>query len=44
VVGGLLISQVLTLFITPVIFTQVEWMSRKLRRQKQSPAAAVPAE
>lgn len=44
VVGGLLISQVLTLFITPVIFTQVEWISRKLSRKKAAVAAPVPAE
>ena len=44
VVGGLLISQVLTLFITPVIFTQVEWVSRKLTRKKAPAAAPVPAE
>ncbi len=44
VVGGLLISQVLTLFITPVIFTQVEWISRKLSRKKAAVATPVPAE
>ena len=38
VVGGLMISQVLTLFITPVIFVQIEWISRKLSfgRKKRS--------
>jgi HAE1 family hydrophobic/amphiphilic exporter-1 len=44
VVGGLLISQVLTLFITPVIFTQIEWMSRRLRFGKGRERSMVPAE
>lgn len=44
VVGGLLISQVLTLFITPVIFTQIEWISRKLRFGKTRAPETVAAE
>lgn len=45
VVGGLIISQVLTLFITPVIFTQIEWISRKLRRSSRREEHALsPAE
>jgi hydrophobic/amphiphilic exporter-1 (mainly G- bacteria), HAE1 family len=44
VVGGLIISQVLTLFITPVIFTQVEWISRKLSFGGRRASPVVPAE
>ena len=44
VVGGLLISQVLTLFITPVIFTQIEWISRKLSFRGDPEMEAAPAE
>jgi HAE1 family hydrophobic/amphiphilic exporter-1 len=44
VVGGLLISQVLTLFITPVIFTQVQWISEKLAFRKKPPEQVQAAE
>ncbi len=44
VVGGLLVSQVLTLFITPVLFTYMEdlagWMRRASGRRRSRPAAA----
>jgi len=43
VVGGLVVSQMLTLFITPVIYlyldTFQEWMRRKLRRRSAADAA-----
>jgi hydrophobic/amphiphilic exporter-1 (mainly G- bacteria), HAE1 family len=49
VVGGLLVSQVLTLFITPVVFVQVErlggWLrgwGRRRARGAGSPATAEP--
>ena len=41
IVGGLLISQVLTLYTTPVIYLYMERMARWLRtRRAPSPAAA----
>ena len=30
IVGGLLLSQVLTLYTTPVIYLQVEWLRQKM--------------
>ena len=48
VVGGLVVSQILTLFITPVIFLYMEDLSRALskigRRLRGTHAPAVPAE
>jgi hydrophobic/amphiphilic exporter-1 (mainly G- bacteria), HAE1 family len=46
VVGGLIISQLLTLFITPVIFVEIERISRFLSFGKSKPpmAAMMPAE
>ncbi|TAN22766.1 MAG: acriflavine resistance protein B [Acidobacteria bacterium] len=32
IVGGLLLSQVLTLYTTPVVYLAFDWLSRKLRR------------
>ena len=44
VVGGLLVSQALTLFITPVVFVQMEKISgltlRLFRRRHRRPAEA----
>ncbi len=38
VVGGLLLSQVLTLYITPVIYVSFEWLKAWLSRKKQTEA------
>src|SRR5438105_4534422 len=38
VVGGLLLSQVLTLYITPVIYVCFEWLKTGLSRKKQTEA------
>nr|WP_210382375.1 efflux RND transporter permease subunit [Jiella sonneratiae] len=44
IVGGLVVSQVLTLFITPVIFVEIERMSDFVRRRgRRAAAAAAPA-
>ena len=40
VVGGLLTSQVLTLYLTPVIYLWFDRMQQRLRRQRALPAAA----
>ncbi len=42
IVGGLLVSQVLTLFTTPVIYLMFDRLSRRLRRQ--TPPAAVASD
>jgi HAE1 family hydrophobic/amphiphilic exporter-1 len=44
VVGGLLVSQLLTLYITPVIYTYMEAFQGRLRRARPSPRAAAPVE
>ena len=33
VLGGLVVSQLLTLYITPVIYTYLDWLGRRLRRR-----------
>ena len=43
IVGGLLISQMLTLYTTPVIYLYMERVSRWLRRGKKEAAAVLPA-
>jgi HAE1 family hydrophobic/amphiphilic exporter-1 len=47
IVGGLVVSQVLTLFTTPVIYLYLDKLSASLRRRRASrhpDAHAVPAE
>jgi len=39
-VGGLLVSQVLTLFTTPVIYLAFDRLARRFRREVPAPAAA----
>jgi len=43
VVGGLLLSQVLTLYITPVIYIYFEQFAGRLRRRRPQTGIAVPA-
>ena len=45
IVGGLMVSQVLTLYTTPVVYLAFDWLSRKLRRA-ETPGleGLVPAE
>ena len=45
VVGGLAVSQVLTLFVTPVLYLGFDSLARKLTvRRRQAPVGAAPAE
>jgi len=47
VVGGLAVSQLLTLYITPAVYLFMEWVGSKLgagRREHIPPVEAVPAE
>jgi HAE1 family hydrophobic/amphiphilic exporter-1 len=45
IVGGLLLSQLLTLFTTPVVYLYLDRLSEYLRRLRANPAAPlVPAE
>jgi len=44
VLGGLAVSQALTLFVTPVLFLAFEGLSRRFTRQRPAAAAAQPAE
>jgi len=41
VVGGLVVSQLLTLYITPVIFVYMDQFTTWLRRRRATPAPAV---
>ncbi|NCT67007.1 MAG: efflux RND transporter permease subunit [Rhodanobacteraceae bacterium] len=43
VVGGLITSQLLTLYITPVIYLYFERLQEWLRRRRQPPASSLPA-
>jgi HAE1 family hydrophobic/amphiphilic exporter-1 len=40
VVGGLIVSQCLTLYITPVIYLYMEKFQQRFTRKKKTPAAA----
>ena len=40
IVGGLLLSQLVTLFTTPSVFLALEWMQARVRRRAPVPAAA----
>jgi multidrug efflux pump len=42
IVGGLLVSQLLTLYTTPVVYLYMERFRMKLARRKRAPAVAVP--
>jgi Cu/Ag efflux pump CusA len=41
VVGGLVLSQLLTLYITPVIYLYLEALTRRLRRKGGAPAEVI---
>ena len=43
VVGGLLVSQTLTLYITPVYYLYMEWLGNRLTRRR-TPGAGAPSE
>jgi len=44
VVGGLCLSQLLTLYITPVVYLYLDRIDRRLRRSLDPPVAAVPSD
>ena len=44
IVGGLLLSQVLTLYTTPVIYLFMEKLGQLFKRKKKKPEAPAPAE
>ncbi|HLY58021.1 MAG TPA: efflux RND transporter permease subunit [Stellaceae bacterium] len=43
-IGGLVVSQIVTLYTTPVVFLAIDWLRRKLRRQRPVAARLQPAE
>jgi HAE1 family hydrophobic/amphiphilic exporter-1 len=43
VVGGLVVSQMLTLYITPVIYIYMDRFTSRLRRRRTAPSEAVAA-
>ena len=43
IVGGLLVSQVLTLYTTPVVYLAFDWLGRRLREALRGQPAAAPA-
>ena len=47
ILGGLLVSQLLTLYTTPVVYLEIDrarlWMQRRFRRRTPTPPAAEPA-
>jgi HAE1 family hydrophobic/amphiphilic exporter-1 len=43
VVGGLLFSQLVTLYLTPVVFTYMAHVQRRLQTRRGDVTAAVPA-
>ena len=43
-VGGLLVSQVLTLFTTPVVYIYMDKLSRGLRRSRPKPGPDMPVQ
>jgi multidrug efflux pump subunit AcrB len=47
VVGGLFVSQIVTLFVTPVIYTYLDsfqaWLGQRVSRRQRMPAGAEPA-
>ena len=45
-VGGLFFSQIITLYITPVVYTYMDAFQKRLSRRSEAPAraASVPAE
>jgi HAE1 family hydrophobic/amphiphilic exporter-1 len=44
VVGGLLFSQVVTLYVTPVFYTYLDALQKRFRRKPQAPATTGPEE
>ena len=43
IIGGLMVSQILTLFTTPVIYLAFDGLARRFRRKPSGPAAGGPA-
>ncbi len=41
IVGGLLFSQVMTLYLTPVIYTYIEELHERIKKRKDKPAPAI---
>jgi multidrug efflux pump subunit AcrB len=45
IVGGLILSQLLTLYTTPVVYLYFDRLARKLRRRRREPQSTpIPAE